>query len=188
MTVEDQVLEALGLRVVFTGLSVDESEQPLACGAEEVVTAVVGGFVQRRDVGRALEHGRERLARVGAQVDDRLAGVEALDEQQVGIGLQELAGRRRRRDVHPEHPVLGVGVMDDVERPFTGCDDRRVVDDVRARDLDERAVAGSGDGARLEVLQREAGRPRFRNPRRAEVRSALEVHDGGAEVVLLGRG
>ena len=93
MTVTDQVLEALGLVVVLAGLSVDEAEQPLACGPEEIVTAVVGGFVERRHVRRTLQDGRQRLPGVGAQVDDRLAGVEALDEQQVGVGLQELAGR-----------------------------------------------------------------------------------------------
>ena len=35
----------------------------------------------------------------------------------------------------------GVGVVDDVERPVAGRDDRRAVDGRRARDADERAVA-----------------------------------------------
>ncbi len=62
-----QVDEALRLPVVGAGLAVDEAEQPLAGGAEEVVTAVVGGLVERRHVGRALQHGGQRLACVGAR-------------------------------------------------------------------------------------------------------------------------
>ena len=97
MAVLDQVDEALRLRVVVAGLTVDEAEQALAGGAEEVVAAVVGGLVERGDVGRALEHRGERLAGVGRDVDDRLAGVEALHEQQVDPRLGVLARARSRR-------------------------------------------------------------------------------------------
>ena len=43
----------------------------------------------------------------------------------------------------------------DVERAVADGDDRRVVHDVRARDLDERAVPGAGHGSGLELGQRE---------------------------------
>ena len=157
------------------GLAVDEAEQPLAGGAEEVVAAVVGRLVERRHVGRALEHRGQRLAGVGRDVDDRLAGVEALDEQQVDPRLRVLAGRRRAGDVDAEHAVAGVRVVDDVERAVAGRDDRRAVDGLRAGDPDERAVARPGDRARLELRQREAVRARLGDPGRAEVRRALEV-------------
>ena len=130
ITVESQVLESLGVRVVRAGLAVEEPEQALPRRAEEVVAAVERRVVERRNVRRALQHGRQRLPGVGAEVDDRLSGVKALDEQHVGPRLRELAGRRRASDVDPQHPVAGVGVMDDVVRTIAGGDDRRVVDDV----------------------------------------------------------
>jgi hypothetical protein len=85
--------------VAGAGLAVDEAEKPLAGRAEEVVAAVEGDVVQRRHVGGALQHCGQRLARVGAEVDDRLARVEALDEQQVRPRLRELAGLGFARDV-----------------------------------------------------------------------------------------
>src|SRR5207247_9070371 len=87
MAVLDEVDEALRLRVMRAGLAVDEAEQALAGGAEEVVTAVVGGPIERRHVGRALESRGQRLAGVGGDVDDGLAGVAALDEEQVAPRL-----------------------------------------------------------------------------------------------------
>jgi hypothetical protein len=54
VTVEDQVAKALRLWIVGANLAVDESEEPLAGGAEEVVAAVEGGLVQGRDVGGAF--------------------------------------------------------------------------------------------------------------------------------------
>ena len=136
-----QVHEPLCLLVVGAGLAVDEAEQPLAGGAEEVVAAVVGRLVERRDVGRALEHRGQRLAGVGADVDDRLAGVEALDEQQVDPRLGVLARRGRPGDVDAEDAVTGVGVVVDVERAVAGGDDGGAVDGLRSGDADERAVA-----------------------------------------------
>ena len=56
VAVEDQVLEPLGLRVVGAGLAVDEPEQTLTGGAEEVVTTVVRRVVERGHVRRALEY------------------------------------------------------------------------------------------------------------------------------------
>ena len=131
VAVLDQVDEALRLRVVRAGLAVDEAEQPLAGRAEEVVAAVVGGLVERGHVGRALEHRGQRLAGVGGDVDDRLAGVEALDEQQVDPGLGELAGLRTGPAMWTPSTRSPVLVWcDDVERPVAGGDDRRAVDDV----------------------------------------------------------
>ncbi len=43
------------------------------------------------------------------------------------------------------------------------------------------------DGARLELREREAGRPRLGDPGRAEVRCALEADDRLPEPVLVGR-
>ena len=86
--------------------------------------------------------------------------------------------------MHAEHPVARVAVVGDVERAVAGGHDRRVVHDRRALDADERAVARACDGARLELGEREAVRPRFSDPRGAEVRRALEVHDGLPERVL----
>ncbi len=87
-----------------------------------------------------------------------------------------------------QDPVPGVGVVHHVERAVAGGHDRRVVDDVRPGDLDERAVPGSGHRARLEVGQREPVRPRCRDAGGAEVRRAGEVYHGRAEPVLLRRG
>ena len=172
MAVLDQVHEALRLFVVGAGLAVDEAEQALAGGAEEVVAAVVGRLVEGGYVRRALEHRSQRLAGVGGDVDDRLAGVEPLHEQQVDPRLRELTRSRRAGDVDPEHAVTGVRVVDDVERPIAGGDDRGAVDGLRAGDADERAVPRPGDGARLEVRQREAVRARLRDPGRADVHLA----------------
>ncbi|TMD76151.1 MAG: hypothetical protein E6I97_11935, partial [Chloroflexi bacterium] len=86
----------LGLLVVGTRLPVDEAKEPLAGGPQKVVAAVVRCFVQRGHVGRTLQHRGQGLAGVRAEVHNRLACVEALDKQQVGVGLQELSGRRRR--------------------------------------------------------------------------------------------
>jgi len=55
-------------------------------------------------------------AGVGADVDDRLPGVEAFHEQQVGPGLGELPGLGPARDVDAQHAVTGVGVVHHVER------------------------------------------------------------------------
>src|SRR2546425_13142867 len=96
MTVEDQMPKPLCLRVVGTRLPVDEAEEPLAGGPQEVVAAVERRFVQRRHEGRTLQHRSQGLPRVRAEVDNRLAGVEALDKQYVDVRLQELSGRRRR--------------------------------------------------------------------------------------------
>ena len=41
-----------------------------------------------------------------------------------------------------EHAVAGVRVVDDVEGPVAGGDDRRAVHGLRAGDADERAVPG----------------------------------------------
>jgi len=90
--------------------------------------------------------------------------------------------------VEAQDPVSGVGVMDDVERAVTGGHDGRAVDDIRAGDPDERAVAGAGHGAGDELGQREAARPRLGDPRGAEVRRALKVGHRLAESVLLRRG
>jgi hypothetical protein len=141
--VQNEVLEALPLRVAGARLAVDEPEQPLPCGAEEVIAAVERRVVEGGHVGGPPEHRGRRLARIGAEVDDRLAG-EALHEQQVGPRLRELAGLALARDVDAEHPVCGVGVAGDIEWAVAGRDDRRVVDGGGAGDADERAVAGSG--------------------------------------------
>ena len=84
-----------------------------------------------------------------------------------------------------EDAVAGVGVVDDVEGTVTGGDDRRVLDDVRAGDPDERAVARPCDCAGLEVREREACRAGLRDARGAEVRCTLEVDDRLAEPVLI---
>ena len=55
------------------------------------------------------------LAGVGGQVDDRLAGVEALDEQHVHPRLVELAGLGRPGDVDAQHAVRCVGVVGHIE-------------------------------------------------------------------------
>jgi len=86
-------------------------------------TAYEGGHV-----GGPLEHRGQPLARIGAEVDDRLAGVEALHEQQVGPRLRELSGLGLARDVDAENPVCGVGLAGDIEWAVAGRDDRRVVD------------------------------------------------------------
>jgi hypothetical protein len=64
--VEDQMLESLGVGVASPGLSIDEPEEALTSGSEEVVTTVERRVVQGRDVGGALQYGRERLPGVGA--------------------------------------------------------------------------------------------------------------------------
>src|SRR5579864_1515808 len=51
VTVLDQVLEALCLRVGGAGLTVDESEEALAGGAKKVVATVVWRLVERGHVG-----------------------------------------------------------------------------------------------------------------------------------------
>jgi len=66
--------------------------------------------------------------------------------------------------------------------------DRRVVDDVGSRDLHERAVAGPGNRARRERLEREARRPGYCGAGGAEVRRALEVDGRLPERVLCRRG
>src|SRR5260370_31872933 len=81
VAVKNDVLEPLRLLVVSSGLAVDETEQPLASRAEEVVATVVGGVGERRYVYGALQDGGQRVAGLGAQVQNRLAGVEALHEQ-----------------------------------------------------------------------------------------------------------
>ncbi len=93
MAVKDKVLETLRLRVVGSSLAVDEAEQALASRAEEIIATVVGGVGQRRHVGRALQDRSQRVAGLSAQVKNWLPGVEALDQQQVDPGLEELAGR-----------------------------------------------------------------------------------------------
>ena len=124
------------------------------------------------------------------QVDDRLAGVEALDEQHVHPRLLELPGRRvrwGRGDVDAEDPVRGVGVVHHVVRAVAGGHDGSVVHGVRPVDLDERTVSRAGHRAGLELGQREPGWAWYRDPGRAEVRRALEVDHCRAEVVLLRR-
>ena len=93
MSVEDEVAEALSLRVVGADLAVDEAEEPLPGGAEEVITAVERRLVEGRDVGGAFEYCGQGLAGVGADVHDGLAGVEAFHEQHVHPGLKELPCR-----------------------------------------------------------------------------------------------
>ena len=83
VTVLDQVDKSLRLLVVGAGLPVEEPEQPLARRAEEVIAAVVRGFGERRNEGGPLEDGGQRVAGVSAEVQNRLTGVEALDQQQV---------------------------------------------------------------------------------------------------------
>jgi hypothetical protein len=61
-----------------------EEIAPIAQGVDQ------GRVVQRGHVGRTLQHRSQGLARVRAEVHNRLAGVEALDKQQVGVGLQQL--------------------------------------------------------------------------------------------------
>src|SRR5260370_1414551 len=97
--------------------------QPLAGRTEEVVAAVVGDLVEGRHVGRALEHGRQRLPGVGRDVDDRLTGVEALHEQQVDPVVLILGLLLRAGDVDAKHTVTGVRVMYDVEGAVAGRDD-----------------------------------------------------------------
>ena len=79
--------EPLGLRVVGARLPVDEAEEPLAGGPQEVVAAVERRVVQRGHIGRPLQHRGQGLTGVCAEVHNRLAGVEALDEQHVDSGL-----------------------------------------------------------------------------------------------------
>src|SRR2546423_82626 len=166
----------LGLRIGGARLPVDEAKEPLAGGPEEVVAAIVRCFVQRGHVGRTLQHRSQGLTRVRAEVHNRLAGVEALDKQQVGVGLQELSGRRRRGcDVDAEHPITRVGVVDDVERTVTGGHDRSVVDDRRSGNLNKRAVSRAGHGTRLELGEREAVGSWHRDTGGTEIRCALEV-------------
>src|SRR5438445_10035801 len=122
-----------------------------------------------------LQHRSQGLTRVGAEVQDWLAGVEALDKQQVDVRLQELSGRRRRGcDVDAEHPITRVGVVDDVERTVTGGHDGRVVDDRRSRDANEGAVSRAGHGTRLELGEREAVGSWYRDTGGTEIRCALE--------------
>src|SRR5204863_8940700 len=108
---------------------------------------------------------------------DRLAGVEALDEEHVDPVVLVLAGSLGAGEVDGEHAVTRVRVMDDVEGPVPGRDDRSVVDDVRARDLDEGAVPRARDRPRLEAREREAVRARLRDTSGAEVWCAGEVDD-----------
>ncbi len=179
------MLEALCLRVSGAGLAVDEAEQPLAGRAEEVIAAVEGRGVQRGHVGGPLQHRGQRLAGVGAEIDNRLSGVEAFDEQHVHPRLGELAGLGLAGDVDAQHAVTGVGVVNHVEGAVPGGHDRRVIDDAGACELDERAVPGAGHRAGGELGQREPGRPGDRDPGRAEVRRAGEVHHPGPERVRL---
>src|SRR5439155_10242210 len=81
MTVTDQVHKPLGLRVGGARLPIDEAEEPLAGGPQKVVAAIVRRFVQRGHVGRTLQHSGQGLTRVCAEVENRLAGVEALDKR-----------------------------------------------------------------------------------------------------------
>ena len=180
-----QVNEALRLPVVRPGLSVDEAEQPLASGAEEVVTAVVGGLVERRHVCRTLQDGGQRLACVGRDVDDRLSSVEPLHDQEVDPRFGEATGRGRARHMDPEGTIGRVGVVDHVERAVTRRNDRRAVDRLRAGDADERAVPLARDGARLELREREPIGSRLGDPSRAEIGSTLEVDDRLTEPVLV---
>ncbi|TMC87605.1 MAG: hypothetical protein E6J22_17215 [Chloroflexi bacterium] len=123
-----------------------------------------------------LQHRGQGLAGVRAEVHNRLACVEALDTQQVGVGLQELSGRRRRGcDVDAEHPITRVGVVDDVERTVTGGHDGRVVDDRGSGNLNKGAVSRAGHGTRLELGEREAVGSWHRDTGGTEIRCALEV-------------
>jgi hypothetical protein len=189
MTVAHQVHKPLGLRVVGARLPIDEAEEPLAGGPEKVVAAVVCRVVQRGHVGRTLQHRSQGLARVRAEVHNRLAGVEALDKQQVGVGLQELPGRRRRGcDVDAQDAITRVGVVDDVERTVAGSHDRSVVDDRRSGDTNKRAISRAGHGPRLELGEREAVGSRHRDTGGTEIRRALEVDQRWPERILRWRG
>ena len=172
----DEVLEALGLGVVRPGLAVDETEETFTGRAEEVVTTVVRRVVEGGDERGPLEHGGEGLSCVGAQIHDRLAGIEALDEQHVDPRFVELPCGRRRCNMDPERAVVRIGVVDDVKGAIAGCDDRRVVDDRRSGDADERAVARTCNRTGREAVEREAIRPSYRGARRAEVGCAREVN------------
>src|SRR6266496_3160732 len=176
MTVTDQVHKPLGLRVGGARLPIDEAEEPLAGGPQKVVAAIVRRFVQRGHVGRTLQHSGQGLTRVCAEVENRLAGVEALDKQQVDVRLQELSGRRRQGgDVDAENPITRVGVVDDVERPVAGGHDGSVVDDGRSSYLNEGAVSWACHGTRLELGEREAIRSWHCDTSGTEIRRALEV-------------
>src|SRR5205807_10140118 len=143
---------------------------------QKVVAAIVCRFVQRGHIGRTLQHRGKRLTRVRTEVKDRLAGVEALDKQQVDVRLQELSGRRRRGgDVDAQDPITRVGVVDDVERPVAGGHDGSVVDDGRSSYLNEGAVSWACHGTRLELGEREAIRSWHRDPGGTEIGRALEV-------------
>ncbi|MFL5586482.1 MAG: hypothetical protein ACJ8DI_02350 [Ktedonobacteraceae bacterium] len=166
----------LGLRVGGARLPIDEAEEPLAGGPQKVVAAIVRRFVQRGHVGRTLQHSGQGLTRVRTEVNDRLAGVEALDKQQVDIRLQVLSGRRRRGcNVDAENTVTRVSVVDDVERTVAGGHDGSAVDDRRSGNPNEGTVSRAGHSTWLELGEREAIRSRHRDPSGTEIRRALEV-------------
>ena len=153
---------------------------------EEVVSAVGRCLVQRRHVGGAFQHRRQRLPRVRAEVDDRLPGVEPVHGEQVDVRFVEVAGSGWPGNVDREHPIAGVRMVNDVERlSVVDGHDRRAVDNRRALDPDERTVPGSGHGTGLEPgRERESGRARNRDSRWAEIGNAAEVDHAGTEAVL----
>src|SRR5712671_2896441 len=99
------MLEALRLTIVGSGLPIDEAEEPLTGRPEEVVTTGVRRPGERGHVGGPLQDGSQRVIRLGAQIEDRLAGIEAFDQQQVHPRIEVLAGRGWRSNVDGERAI-----------------------------------------------------------------------------------
>src|SRR5713101_2196203 len=98
MAIEDDVLEPLRPGVVGTRLPIDESEEPFASRAEEVIAAVVGRVREGGHVDGALQHGGKRVVRLGAEGVDPLSSVRTVYQQQVDTRAQVLARARIPRD------------------------------------------------------------------------------------------
>src|SRR6266851_2537864 len=187
MTVEDQVQESLRLLVVGPRLAVDEAKEPLARGSQEVVAAVVGGFGESRHKGRPLQDRGQWVTCLGAEVQDGLPRIESFHQEEIDPGVKVLSGRKRRLgNVNAEYAVSGVGVGGDVEWTVTAGNDRCVVHDRAAGDLDERAVARTRDSARREAGRRKHVRSWNERSGRGEIGLALEVDNGRSELILVG--
>ena len=135
--VDDGRVQALAVRVAGAGLAVDERREarPRDVGA---VLAGRGGGVQRGRVRRVLERRRALVRRVGRDVADGPAALEA-----VRLAV--------------DHAEAGGVEADDLVRLPRGVRDLRRVEHRSVAQFDQRAVAGLAARARHRDERRKAG-------------------------------
>src|SRR4029077_4422009 len=118
-------------------------------------------------------------------IKDRLAGIEAFDQQQVHPGIEVLAGGRGGGNVDAPQAICPIGVVGHVEWAVAGRYDRGVVDRCRSLDPNEWAITRASRCSWRRRCWREAVGSGYQRARRAEIRLTLEIDDRLPELILV---